>query len=260
MKTIMFSLQFKFLVELTSSRVIYPMIGRIIGGENTTVESHPYQVSVRRYGRHICGGSIISENYVLTAAHCLLEDTEYMSVRAAATFHYKGGSIHKMKSFVLHENFKSYYTGTPKELFENDIAVIRVDPPFEFDDTRLPIELSKDGEFAKVGAAAVVTGWGLADGFFPAQLQKVTIPIVGKYTCNKAYKKFNGGIMEGQICAGTIGKDACIGDSGGPLAIDNRLFGIVSWGGASCADPEYPGVYTEISYQLNWIRNKTGNL
>lgn len=145
----------------------------------------------------------------------------------------------------------------------NDIAVFKVKPLFNFDRTRRPIELFEEDAQAKAGAISVVTGWGCTQSQckeYPDQLKKVTLPIISKSVCKKAYKKLVGTIPEGQICAGYMGvgdRSSCTGDSGGPLTIGGKLAGIVSWSHEDCANPKYPAVYTEIAYYRDWIRKNT---
>lgn len=113
----------------------------------------------------------------------------------------------------------------------------------------------KTNETSIPGVDAVVSGWGrLSNKSLPNYLQSVTIPIVKQKTCNLAYKSV-GGLDVGQICAGYYGiggKSPCNGDSGGPLTIDGKLAGIVSYG-EGCGNPYYPAVFTEVAYFYNWI-------
>lgn len=215
------------------------------------IETFPYQVSLQVNGGHMCGASIISANWIVTAGHCVDFETEYMTVRAGTSFSRSGGTIHKVKKVIRHEKYYTNEYGVP--LY--DIAVISVKKPFKFGDSRQPINLFKKAEKSKAGVKSIITGWGSTGSGSPSQLQTVTVPIITKKLCNDAYKNY-GGIPKGQICAayyGEGGKDACQGDSGGPLAIDGRLAGIVSWGNG-CADPDYPGVYTEIAHYRDWIK------
>lgn len=175
---------------------------------------------------------------------------ESLTVRAGSSIMGKGGSVHLVDKIVLHEKYAINEHGIPI----NDVAVIRVKDPFQFDDKRRPINLYDVEEESKAGVMAVVTGWGKTSQGSPIQLQTVSMPIVSKEICNEAYKNF-GGLPKAQICAayyGEGGKDACDGDAGGPLTIEGRLAGIVSWGNG-CAKPDFPGVYTEIAAHRDWI-------
>ena len=110
-----------------------------MGGESAVIETYPYQVSLQEYGWHSCGGSIISEYWIITAGHCIDPDTGKGQVRAGSTFDNKGGSLHNIVKVIVHDNFEMRDDGVP--LY--DIALIEVKEPFVFDDTRQPIELFK---------------------------------------------------------------------------------------------------------------------
>ena len=214
------------------------------------IETYPHQISLQVNGRHNCGGSIVSANYVVTAGHCVGADPQLMTIRAGSSLKGQGGSVHQVDKVVRHEKYFTNKRGIPC----NDVAVLRVKEPFTFDDTRQPVNLFDQDEESAAGVKSVITGWGNTGKGSPVQLQTVTVPIVSKDLCDKAYKS-HGGLPEGQICAayyGEGGKDACQGDSGGPLTIEGRLAGIVSWGNG-CAQPNYPGVYTEVASFREWV-------
>lgn len=164
-----------------------------MGGQDTEIQDHPYQVSLQLFGKHYCGGSVISENQVITAAHCFRNSLWYLTVRAGSSYHDKEGSVHQVESFSVHEKFVW-------PIYECDIAVVKVDPPFKLDETRRPIELFD--EPVQAGAMAVVTGWGYTK---PDKLQDVTIPIIGKEQCKQRYSKLQTSLKDGEICAGLLG-------------------------------------------------------
>ncbi|XP_015609258.1 trypsin alpha-3 [Cephus cinctus] len=230
--------------------------GRIVGGAPTTIQEVPYQVVIRVFGSAICGGSIISDNWVVTAAHCNDYPTSWYTIRAGSTLSNSGGSIHSLAAIINHANYHSTAEGIPV----NDVGLYRLASRLTLDSTRQPIPLFNSGESASVGAMAVITGWGTLTqgGSTPTVLQTVSVPIVSKSSCNSAYSMW-GGLPAGQICAAYPegGKDACQGDSGGPLAINGRLAGIVSWGNG-CARPGFPGAYTEVAAFRDWIMTNSG--
>ncbi|XP_014216184.1 trypsin-1 [Copidosoma floridanum] len=226
--------------------------GRIIGGEPTVIETRPYQVSLQYGGRHRCGGIILSEYWALTAAHCNIFDLKYVQIRAGSSFNTYGGSIHRVEKIISHEQFWQNSLGNGYY----DVAVVKVHEPFVFDDSRQPADLYKSNETILSGTVAVISGWGYTEEELPVQLMSVGLPVISKDICDDAYKQEQGGIGEGQICAGLYGvgrKDTCGGDSGGPLTIDGRVAGVVSYGAQDCGDPMLPGVYSEISFFFEWI-------
>ncbi|XP_066581977.1 transmembrane protease serine 9-like [Prorops nasuta] len=229
--------------------------GRIVGGTDANIEDIPYQVSLQVNGFGFCGGSIISADYVLTAAHCMMYPASSITIRAGSNRKNQGGSLHAVAQIISHEGYKTNKYGIP----ENDVAVMKLASPFELDATRQPIKLYDAKEEAVAGITSMISGWGAKrEGGSTAEvLQIVSVPVVGKKECSDAYKSY-GGVPFGQICAAYPegGRDACQGDSGGPMAIEGRLAGITSWGNG-CAREGYPGVYTEVASFRDWIASKT---
>lgn len=211
-------------------------------------------MSLFRNGGFTCGGSIISKDYILTAAHCVSVGS--YTVRAGSNYIRNNGTVHKVTQVIRHKRFGASKYG----LMQNDIALMKVAPPFEFDFTRKPIPLMKKDKTLAAGLDGLVSGWGRLreGGLSPKQLQGVIVPLISKESCDEQYS-FIGPIPEAQICASIPqgGKDACQGDSGGPYAIGGYLAGVVSWG-VGCARPGMPGVYTEVSHYRDWIRENSG--
>lgn len=112
----------------------------------------------------------------------------------------------------------------------------------------------------EAGTVLTITGWGdtaESSGKGSEILQEVRIPLVSYENCVSAYQDET--ITDNMLCAGLLGTggvDSCQGDSGGPAAIDTVLYGIVSWG-YGCAEPQYPGVYTNVANYVDWIKNST---
>ena len=201
-------------------------------------------------GGHFCGGSIISRSYILTAGHCVLQSIKGYAIRAGSENSGTGGKLYKVKNIIKHPDYQLEPDSVPL----NDIALFQVFPPFRFDKTRAKIPLF-EGSIPR-GVNATVSGWGRTENNRPStNLKAVVVPTISKQECNKAYEDRISVLPEGQICAvhPEGGKDACDGDSGGPLAINGRLAGVVSWG-YGCGEKDSPGVYTEVSYYLSWIR------
>lgn len=228
----------------------------IADGNNGTIEEFPYQVQIEnKNSKYLCGGTIISKNWIITAAHlCATESAKNLKIRAGSDLREKGGSLHQVDKIIKHEK-----SGFKNDIVPvNDIALIRVREPFELDKSRQVIQLFEKDE--KSENLAKVSGFGVVkDGYYLGELaenlQWVEIPLIERDYCDKMYQYKYEGLPEGTICAGENdigGKNACKGDEGSPLAIDGRLAGVVSWS-YNCADPYYPPVYTEIAYYRDWI-------
>lgn len=230
--------------------------GRIVGGEPITIEKVPHHVALEAGGISFCGGSIISNKWILTAGHCVADTRNLVTIRAGTNQLNSSGTVHSVARTIRHENYKINKFDIP----ENDIGLVELITPMVFNSKQRAIPLFRENEKSIVGAMSEVTGWGRTQvgGTRPLLLQRVKVPIVSQESCNSDYEEI-GGLPWGQICAAFPegGKDACQGDSGGPLTIKGRLAGIVSWG-TSCALKGNPGVYTEIASYRNWIARKTG--
>ncbi|XP_061397820.1 trypsin zeta-like [Musca vetustissima] len=232
---------------------------RIVGGYTTDIGAHGYQISLRKKSlfspqdsyRHVCGGTIYSENVVITAAHCIIASVPSQFKVVAGTNFQVGnnGVMVPVKEIIMHENYDP-------ERYDNDIAILVLASPLPLNGfTIRSIELIDDAPAP--GSETTITGWGAVWEGGPTHhyLQEVKIPVVSHEDCNYDY---GGLITEKMFCAGLRGvggKDACQGDSGGPLTIRNKLAGVVSWG-AGCARPEYPGVYANVWTLKSWILEK----
>uniref|UniRef100_A0A1Q3FPF2 Putative trypsin-like serine protease n=1 Tax=Culex tarsalis TaxID=7177 RepID=A0A1Q3FPF2_CULTA len=209
---------------------------RIIGGTATVIEDYPHQIALLYFGRQVCGGSIISHSWVLTAAHCVdyYPQNEDITIRAGSSSRSSGGAIHTIYYYHIHENY------SPDD-YPYDVATIRVQTPFSGIARVIPLTTSE----WIAGTDAIVTGWGVnAAGQTPDNLFRVSLPVVDRITCNEKWLNV---ITDDMICAGAVGIDACVGDSGGPAVQKGILYGIVSWGATACGNG-LPGIYTNIAH------------
>ena len=235
--------------------------GRIIGGEEAGTKDAPWQVSLRNFLggiSHFCGGSIVSESWVLTAAHCLDGQAVFQYDVMAGQHNIHLPDIHQQVRLVSQAIIHPNYTWDDKEF---DIGLIKLQTPLQFTDYVQPISLATQRE-PQSGTICEATGWGVTseDGFFlAANLQKVSLPLVSDETCYQTYQYL---MRDNMICAGEEGKDSCSGDSGGPLVCPLPaqaeagpvLVGVTSWG-QGCGRPGKPGVYTEVAYFTDWLHN-----
>lgn len=234
--------------------------GRIVGGWQTTIERYPHQISLRRKAiispknafSHSCGGSVINEEFILTAAHCIIASVPSQYKVVAGTSRRNGGDgvVVNVAEIIMHEKYNP-------STYDFDVALLRVSPLLPINNfTIKAIELTSEDSIA--GDVSTITGWGTtrSGGSASDQLLAVDVPIVSNEDCDEDY----GGnrITDTMLCAGVRGeggKDACQGDSGGPLIINDKLHGVVSWG-YRCAEPTHPGVYARVYYFLDWIKSK----
>ncbi|XP_067284119.1 trypsin-like [Pseudorasbora parva] len=238
-----------------------PLNTKIVGGVNAAAGAWPWQVSIHNARGHFCGGSLINKDWVLSAAHC------FQNLGASSIEMYFGrqrqlGSnpnemYRTARRIINHPNYND-------SSHDNDIALVQLSSSVTFSKYIKPVCLAAAGSVFSAGTESWVTGWGtLKDGGKSANiLQEVKLPIVRNSKCYDAY---GGGITNNMICAGFLnvgGKDACQGESGGPMVSKNSSLwiqsGIVSFG-EGCADPKYPGVYSRVSRYQDWINSYMGS-
>uniref|UniRef100_A0A8C2L569 Si:dkey-32n7.7 n=1 Tax=Cyprinus carpio TaxID=7962 RepID=A0A8C2L569_CYPCA len=216
---------------------------RIVGGQNASAGRWPWQASLLRLSRHICGGSLINKEWVLSAAHFLGRDTQE-GFNPNEVFRY-------VRLIIKHPKYN--FTN------DNDIALLKLRSPVTFTDYISPVCLAAHNSVFNSGTDSWITGWGnISEGVSlpsPKVLQEVEVPVIGNRQCNCLYGV--GEITDNMICAGLLegGKDSCQGDSGGPMVSRQSSVwvqsGIVSFG-TGCARPELPGVYTRVSHDHIW--------
>jgi len=207
-----------------------------------------------------CGGSLISNQFIITAAHCV-KGINHGKIRLILGDHdRRHNEAHQELRFIEKVFINPHFV---KKTFNNDIALIKMKSKVDFTDYIRPVCLpSKDRSYNN--HSTIVVGWGkLSEGGLPANvLQEVLVPIISQKQCRHKTSYRQDEITENMFCAGfDQGKiDACQGDSGGPAVWKgdgNGFFtqiGIVSWG-QGCARAGYPGVYTRIGRYRQWIKD-----
>ncbi|XP_026471296.1 trypsin-1-like, partial [Ctenocephalides felis] len=229
---------------------------RIVGGRPTGVNRYPWVARLVYDGQFHCGASLVSEDYVLTAAHCvrrlkrskirvILGDHDQFSTTETQAI------MRAVSAIIRHRNFDA-------NSYNHDIALLRLRKPVTFGKTIRPVCLPRTYS-DPAGKEGTVVGWGRTSegGTLPGIVQEVNVPILSLAQC-RSMKYRASRITPNMLCAGKGRQDSCQGDSGGPLLIQtserHEIVGIVSWG-VGCGRPGYPGVYTRVGRYLSWIKN-----
>ncbi|XP_033298740.1 trypsin-1-like [Bombus vosnesenskii] len=227
---------------------------RIVGGQPTTPNKYPWVARLVYEGRFHCGASLVNNDYVLTAAHCVrrLKRSRIRVILGDYDQHVNtdGKAIMRAVSAIIrHRNFDM-------NSYNHDVALLKLRKSVKFSKTVKPVCLPQKGS-DPAGKEGTVVGWGRTSegGALAGQVHEVQVPILSLIQCRKMKYRANR-ITENMICAGRGSQDSCQGDSGGPLLVHEgdrlEIVGIVSWG-VGCGRPGYPGVYTRVTRYLNWI-------
>ncbi|RJQ69929.1 serine protease [Pseudonocardiaceae bacterium YIM PH 21723] len=214
----------------------------VVGGQVADIKQTPWVgfLATADGKNDYCGGTLVTPTKVITAAHCLGEGAKVEAVvfgrqKHAAT----DGLIAKISKKWVHPKWNS-------QTIQNDLAVLTLAAPVT---GYAPLPLVDGADAYKAGTPAVSLGWGLTSGNGkPSEtLKKVDLPVLGDAGCRGYYTNYDPASM---VCAGeTAGQTTCTGDSGGPLAANGRLIGVVSFGESGC-DGRKSSVFTRLnSYQ-----------
>lgn len=246
---------------------------RIVGGQDSSKGAYPWHVLLMKDGRLACGGSLLNERWVLTAAHCVTSKQSdiiplsQLDIFAGLLDIRKFNDSHVQRRRVIkiinHRDFN--FT-----LFESDLALLKLDREIKISDYARPVCLPEKPEQKSLfmrGKFGRVVGWGYrvsqdSIGQFANILKEICIPTIGNDKCQAAFKDEGYIVTPKMLCAGQVqgGKDSCHGDSGGgfvsmdPVSGKWVLGGVVSWGSSlGCGLRNKYGVYVRVTEFIPWI-------
>ena len=216
-------------------RLVFPVKPKIVGGIPAQPGQYPWMVALAYpSGFQYCGGSLISDRWVLTAAHCTVEPGDVAVINRLNLLD-TDGLVVRVKRVLIHYGYDGNH---------NDVSLVELSEPVS-----LSIPTVLIGDAPQSGTATAI-GYGLTTegGVSSDVLMQVDVPIVSNEVCSSSYQD----VTPSKMCAGRMGKDSCNGDSGGPLMFDGKQAGITAYG-LGCAREGYPGVYTRVSAYQDWI-------
>jgi len=266
-------LMFIIIVSSTSPRIVggdpvtnttsFPWLVALIGRYNGIDPTSLY------YYRQFCGGTIINQSWILTAAHCTENKTADGIAIVAGTYNLTTsmGELRNVKAIYEHEDYDP-------SILMHDIALLELEEPLELSDSVEIILPANTDDPLEDGQMYSLAGWGALEegGYGTPDLYTVEVPAVSLEYCIETLSDFyniNFGyydlIVENFdtiICAGGVtGKDSCQGDSGGPMTMEvgcaQLIYGIVSWG-FGCGTSNLPGVYASVAMHRQWIEETSG--
>ncbi|GAB1292526.1 Ovochymase-2 [Apodemus speciosus] len=249
----------------------FSLFSRIVGGNQVERGSYPWQVSLKQKQKHVCGGTIISSQWVITAAHCMANRNIALTLNVTAGEHdlsqaEPGEQTLAIETIIIHPQFST------RKPMNYDIALLKMVGSFQFGQFVRPMCLPEPGDNFNAGFICTTAGWGRLSegGSLPQVLQQVNLPILTQEECESVLLTLRNPITgKTFLCTGSPdgGRDACQGDSGGSLMCQNRkgawtLAGVTSWGlgcgrgwrnNARKKEQGSPGIFTDLRRVLPWI-------
>ena len=247
-----------------------PHSSPIIGGSVVPDGAYPFMVALYDGGSHVCGASLIATDWVLTAAHCVVDASDVAVNPATLTVRLGvndlsggGGTYVGVSQVIVHPSWDSTTNN-------NDVALLQLSSQATgaaIDSIKIVDQLDPN-DIGAVGVVATASGWGnsgtQAAPVWDPEMLHVDLPILSNTVVNQS-QYLNGQVFTTMLSAGSLagGIDTCQGDSGGPLFVQRygqfHQVGVTSWG-IGCAEAGSPGVYARLSYYHDWIESHTGDL
>ncbi|XP_037349059.1 enteropeptidase-like [Talpa occidentalis] len=233
---------------------------KIVGGSHAKEGAWPWVVSLYFDNRLLCGASLVSPDWLVSAAHCVYGRNEPPTQwKAILGLHMASNlsSPHIETRLIDQIIINPHYN---KRVKDSDIAMMHLEFKVNYTDYIQPICLPEENQVFPAGKKCSIAGWGrLSSQAPPADvLQEAEVPLISNEKCQQQMPEYN--ITENMVCAGYErgGIDTCQGDSGGPLMCqeDDRWFlaGVTSFG-KGCALPKRPGVYVRVPRFVEWIQS-----
>lgn len=243
-----------FLLTIVGPGVQGAEVPRIIGGQFASPGQFPYQVSLQLKGRHHCGGSLISDTVIVTAAHCTMgqNPSQMKAVVGTNDLGAANGQAFGISQLIIHPQYNP-------QSQDFDMSLIRLSTPVKLGGAIQTIQLADADANYAADTLATISGFGAINQNLqlPNRLKFAQVQLWGRDFCNAQNIP---GLTDRMVCAGHPSGQvsSCQGDSGGPLTVDGKLFGVVSWG-FGCGAKGRPAMYTYVGALRSWIK-QTANV
>ncbi|XP_034476153.1 trypsin-1 [Drosophila innubila] len=237
------------LLATVASRVYGADVSRIIGGQFASAGQFPHQVSLQLNGRHHCGGSLISDTMIVTAAHCTKgqSPSQMMAIVGTNDLSAGNGQTVGIAQFIIHPQYNP-------QSQDFDMSLIRLSSPVTLGGAVQTIQLAESDANYAADTMATISGFGAINQNLqlPNRLMFAQVQLWSRDFCNAQNIP---GLTDRMVCAGHPSGQvsSCQGDSGGPLTVDGKLFGVVSWG-FGCGAKGRPAMYTYVGALRSWIK------
>lgn len=238
------------LLATVASRVHGADVSRIIGGQFASMGQFPHQVSLQLNGRHHCGGSLISDTIIVTAAHCTKGQSpnQMMAIVGTNDLSAGNGQTFGIAQFIIHPQYNA-------QSQDFDMSLIRLSSPVSLGGAVQAIQLAEADTNYEADTMATISGFGAINQNLqlPNRLKFAQVQLWSRDFCNAQNIP---GLTDRMVCAGHPSGQvsSCQGDSGGPLTVDGKLFGVVSWG-FGCGAKGRPAMYTYVGALRSWIKD-----
>ncbi|XP_030153718.1 complement factor D isoform X2 [Lynx canadensis] len=234
----------------TAGSVAQPR-GRILGGREAESHARPYMASVQVNGKHVCGGFLVSERWVLSAAHCVedLADGKLQVLLGAHSLSQPEPSkrLYDVLRAVPHPDSRP-------DTIDHDLLLLQLSEKAELGPAVQPLAWQRLDRDVAAGTLCDVAGWGVVThaGRRPDRLQQLQLRVLDRATCNQR-TYHDGTITRSMMCGESNRRDTCKGDSGGPLVCGGVAEAVVTSGSRVCGNRKKPGIYTRLASYVAWI-------
>ncbi|XP_040317512.1 complement factor D isoform X2 [Herpailurus yagouaroundi] len=225
--------------------------GRILGGREAESHARPYMASVQVNGKHVCGGFLVSERWVLSAAHCVedLADGKLQVLLGAHSLSQPEPSkrLYNVLRAVPHPDSRP-------DTIDHDLLLLQLSEKAELGPAVQPLAWQRLDRDVAAGTLCDVAGWGVVThaGRRPDRLQQLQLRVLDRATCNQR-TYHDGTITQSMMCGESNRRDTCKGDSGGPLVCGGVAEAVVTSGSRVCGNRKKPGIYTRLASYVAWI-------